>query len=154
MANELDVKHRVEKRKNTYVHNIKVKYPNENVKNMTEGWEKTIKEFNEWLDGYNEMVNTTIDMGLKKLDETLEQQKKQYEEFETYNNEQKLKKLLDEYAKERKEFEEKLQNKDELILEYKKGVYDEFEKSKSEITKKKEELSAALKLWKNPVIKN
>jgi hypothetical protein len=147
-VDNLKVFNKVIKQDGQYVHKIRVFYPKENVKNMIESWEKTVDELNEWLDGFDEKLQTTIEDGVNRLNDMKTKKLEGYAGFEKLTNDEKLNKLMTEYKKEKSEFLAKFEDMNKVEEDYKREATTEFQKYKAQALKDRENKTQALKLWK------
>ena len=150
MIDELKQKHKVIEKNDKFIHKIEVKYPKQNVYNMKQEWSEKLKECNDWLENYDKAMTTTIEMGIDKINTSIKDKQKEYEEFDALTNEEKVAKMLIVFEKDRQQFLEKVANQTKMIDEYTQAVKEEFDKYKKDIETKKLQTLQALNLWNNP----
>jgi len=148
---ELKRKDKIEEMKSKFVHTVKMTYPKENVKSMLESWSKTVEESDYWLNGYDELLKTQIDKGIKDMAKSLEDVGKSLEEFNKLSEEDQVKKLREEYAKQIENHKKAKEQFEQGKKDYIAAVEQQMAQIKGEVTRKRQDKINATKLWTNVV---
>ena len=157
MSNEEDgglkQTHKVVADDSKYTHYIEVEYPLVNVKNMKDSWSETVEDINAWLEEFDSNVEKTIEYGVQSFETELNEKAKRFEGFELLSDVEKLARMKEVFVAEKQLYEDMVARKEELLVEARQSIVEEFSKTKAEVEKKRSQLLDALNLWNNPQVK-
>jgi hypothetical protein len=144
---ELSERRVIKKFKEYYLQTIKVKYPNVNVKNMIESWSKSVKQYQDWLDKYNDYVEEGKKLATQAIDEGIKTFEAEINHVLGLTDEEKFKYWNEVFIKQLDELNKMKESREDLIKEQEVKNLELLNKYKQTYEIELRNKSEALKQW-------
>ena len=147
MTIEMKKTDKITKDHSKYTHVVTVEYPINNVTAMKAAWRKALDQSSDWLEKFDERIETSLTEGIAKLELETANAQTEIESGMALSDDALFKKYKEQHIKYLAEMSEFVKGLDERKSGFEIEVKKQYESMKKKVVQDAKEKSEALKLW-------